>query len=130
MTNFNTKASQEEIINKINNMKQHILRVQAQTPIKTMQVKSEEGKQTAVCTLMVQELGGKWADSLAVQLYGDMAQKAYQPGELIVAALRFKARPVDAERIFQDVTADEIVRLNEFINPIINNNKNEEETLF
>ena len=110
-------------------MVKQILRVQAQTPIKTVQVKSEEGKQTAVCTLMVQELGGKWADSLAVQLYGDMAQKVYQPGELIVAALRFKARPVDAERIFQDVTADEIVRLNEFTNPIINNN-NEEETLF
>lgn len=110
-------------------MRQHILRVQAQTPIKTVQVKSEEGKQTAVCTLMVQELGGKWADSLAVQLYGDMAQKVYQHGELIVAALRFKARPVDAERIFQDVTADEIVRLNEFTNTIINNN-NEEETLF
>lgn len=110
-------------------MKQHILRVQAQTPIKTVQVKSEEGKQTAVCTLMVQELGGKWADSLAVQLYGDMAQKVYQPGELIMAAVRFKARPVDAERIFQDVTADEIVRLNEFINHL-NNNNNAEESIF
>ena len=42
-------------------MENKILRVQAQTPIKTVQVKSEEGKQTAVCTLMVQELGGKWA---------------------------------------------------------------------
>ena len=112
-------------------MQQYILRVQAQTTIKTVQVKSEEGKQTAICTLMVQELGGKWADSLAVQLYGDMAQKVYQPGELIVAVLRFRARPVDAERIFQDVTADEIVRLNEFINiNPLNNNNNAEESIF
>lgn len=93
-----------------------IFRVQAQTPVKTVPKRQEEGGEMQISTLMVQEAAGKWADSFAVQLYGDMALQSYQPGELVVAKLRFRAKPTGTDSIFQDVTTDEIVRMNMNVN--------------
>lgn len=83
----------------------------AQTPLRTVQVTRDEGQTSLqVCTLMAQEVGGKFANSYAIQLFGDMATQVFNPGELLLAALRFRARQ-NGESIFQDVVADEILRL-------------------
>lgn len=88
-----------------------IQKIIAQSPLRTVQVIRDEGQTTLqVCTLMAQEVGGKYANSYAIQLFGDMATQVFNPGELVLAALRFKARQ-NGESIFQDVVADEILRL-------------------
>ena len=89
----------------------HFIKIISQSPLRTVQIIREEGQTSLqVCTLLAQEVGGKYANSYAIQLFGDMATQVFNPGELVLAALRFKARQ-NGESIFQDVVADEILRL-------------------
>ena len=92
--------------------------VVAQSPISQIPSKVNEGGRVDTSTLTVRELGSKWSNSYAVQLYGEQARETYQCGEVLLMALKFQAKP-SAEDVFQRVTAEEIVRINQVNN--INN---------
>ena len=83
-------------------------------PISVPSAHSESGEML-ISTLTVQNLGGQYADSYAIQLYGEMARQTFQPGELLMAVLKFRAVQA-GENVYQKVTAEEIVKINNHIN--------------
>lgn len=70
--------------------------------------KSENGK-VAKCELVLQSLGGKYADTFACTLKGNDADSTFYPGELVDAELHFYAHEYGGHW-FQDVLVDEIVK--------------------
>ena len=69
-------------------------------------VKSEkaEGGSLAKRILVLQELGTKHADSLAVSLLGGLAQLEFKEGDVVAASLRFQTRDYNGQTL-QDITA-------------------------
>jgi len=84
-------------------------KVVAQSPC--IQVPNKEGTgQTAKCTIVLQALGGKWEDCLAVTLFGDMAVCRLDTGTTVLAKLRFQAHAHNGAW-YQDVFVKEIMTL-------------------
>lgn len=71
--------------------------------------KTESGK-LAKSTLVLKELGGKYADTYACTLLGNDANSSYYEGELVAVELRFHAHEYNGQW-YQDLTVDEIVKL-------------------
>lgn len=90
---------------------ENIFIVVAQSPISQIPSKVNEGGQVETSTLTVREPGSKYSNSYAVHLYGEQARQTYRCGELLLMALKFQAKPW-ASDVFQQVTAEEIVRIN------------------
>lgn len=88
-------------------MKQ-MLRVVSQTP--AVGVQRQDGTQTQKCTLVLQEPGGKYDNSFAATLLGNMASLRFQPGDIVYACLRFSAREYN-QQFYMDCTVQDIVRL-------------------
>lgn len=87
----------------------NLFKVVAQSP--TIQVPSQmEGGQTSKCTLVLQELGGKYENAYAVTLLGNGAQCRFATGDMVAAVLRFTTHEYNGQW-YQDVVAKEIVAL-------------------
>ena len=85
-----------------------ILKVVAQTT--TQQVKRQDGTQTQKCTLVLQEMGGKYENSFATTLLGNLASCVFYPGELVYASLRFQHREYNGQ-YYMDCTVQDITKL-------------------
>ena len=64
-----------------------------------------------MCHIVLQELGGKYENSYVATMFGEQARRRFEAGELVAAALRFTTREYNGQ-MYQDVTVNEIVRLN------------------
>ena len=71
--------------------------------------KNEEGR-TFKSTIVLQEIGGKHANTYVATLFGKDAQCRFYEGELVVAALHFSVHEHNGQS-YQDVVVDEIVKL-------------------
>lgn len=60
--------------------------------------------------IVLQELGGKYADQYTAALLGNDALLTFYEGEWVLANLRFQTREYNGQN-FQDVTVTEIGRL-------------------
>lgn len=90
-------------------MKQ-LFRILSQGPV--IQVPSKDGGgETSKCTLVLQELGGKFENSFAVTLFGNAAMCKYTPGECVYAVLRFQAHEYNGQW-YQDAVAKEVRAFN------------------
>lgn len=89
-----------------------IVRVMGQTPIKTVPSKFDGNGERKMSTIMAQEPGTRWADSFAITLFGDLAEQTFSNGELVMVAMKFSARE-NGEHIFQDIVAEELIRVNQ-----------------
>jgi hypothetical protein len=87
-----------------------LFRVVAQTPVVSVPAK-EDGTQTSKCTLMLQELGGKYENSYAVTVFGNAAQCQYPPGEILYGVLRFQTHEYNGQW-YQDTVAKELLPIN------------------
>lgn len=70
-------------------MKQ-VFRVVQQT--QAVSVQRQDGTQTQKCTLVLQELGGKYENAFAATLLGNMASLKFYPNDVVFACLRFTVR--------------------------------------
>ena len=61
-------------------------------------------------TLVLQELGGKYANSYVVTTLGNLATIDFAENELVVADLRFQTREYNGQA-FMDVVANEICKI-------------------
>ena len=61
-------------------------------------------------TLVLQELGGKYANSYVVTTLGNLATIEFAENELVVTDLRFQTREYNGQA-FMDVVANEIVKI-------------------
>ena len=91
-------------------METKILRVVQQTaPISVPSNKSEDG-QVWKCTIVLQELGGRYADTYVATMLASTPQSQLNPGDFVAANLRCSAHEHEG-RYYQDVIASEIVKL-------------------
>ena len=85
-------------------------RVQAQS--ETFQVSSQkaEGGQISKCNIVLQELGGKYANSYVATVLGEQARVRFEKDDLVAASLRFSTREYNGQ-VYQDIVVNEMVKL-------------------
>ena len=67
-----------------------------------------EGGMTSKCSIVLQELGGKYENMYVCTRFGNGAQCKWYPGELVHAALRFQAHEYNGQW-YQDIVVGEII---------------------
>ena len=67
-----------------------------------------EGGQVSKCSIVLQELGGKYENMYVCTLFGNGAQCKWYAGDLVFASLRFQAHEYNGQW-YQDITVGEIV---------------------
>lgn len=60
-------------------------------------------------TLVLQELGGKYADSYVVTVLGNLATLEYSEGDIVIATMRFQNREYNGQ-MYMDVVAIELIK--------------------
>ena len=60
-------------------------------------------------TLVLQELGGKYANCYVVNALGNLASIQFDEGEIVIATLRFQSREYNGQ-MFMDVVATELIK--------------------
>ena len=88
-------------------MKQ-VFRVVRQT--QAVSVQRQDGTQTQKCTLVLQELGGKYENSFAATMLGNMASLKFLQNDVVYACLRFSTREYN-QQTYMDCTVQDIVNL-------------------
>ena len=90
-------------------MKEMILRVISSGEM--ISVKSEKSENGVLNkrNLVLQELGGKYENCYVVTALGNLASLVFQPGELVIATLRFQTREYNGQ-VFMDVVATELIK--------------------
>lgn len=86
-----------------------IFRVIAQSSIQSVQRK--DGTMTQKCTLVLQELGGKYENSFVATLLGNMASLKFYQNDIVYASLRFEHREYNGN-FFMDCNCQDIVKIN------------------
>ena len=76
----------------------------------TIQSEKNENGVLQKRTLVLQELGGKYANSYVVTALGSLATIEWAENQLIAADLRFQTREYNGQA-YMDVIANEIVKL-------------------
>ena len=89
----------------------NFFRVTAQGEPFFVQSQKAEGGQVSMCHIVLQELGGKYENSYVATMFGEQARVRFPAGELVAAVIRFTTREYNGQ-MYQDVTVNEIVRLN------------------
>lgn len=62
------------------------------------------------CTIVLQEFGGKYANSFVCTLFGNAAHCKFYPGETVLAKLGFRAYENNG-KFFQDISVIDIEKL-------------------
>lgn len=60
-------------------------------------------------TLVLQELGGKYANCYVVTALGNLATIQFDEGDIVIATLRFQSREYNGQ-MFMDVVATELIK--------------------
>ena len=85
-------------------------RVQAQSEPFAVQSQKAEGGQLMKCNIVLQELGGKYANSYVATVLGEQARVRFEKDDLVAASLRFSTREYNGQ-VYQDIVVNEIVKL-------------------
>ena len=83
-------------------------RIITQTPPTT--VKRQDGTETQKCSLVMQELGGKYENAFVATLLGNMASLKFYPNDVVFACLRFTVREYN-QQLYMDCMVQDIVKL-------------------
>ena len=89
----------------------NFFRVQAQSEMSTVPSQKAEGGQLNKCSIVLQELGGKFENSYVATILGEQAKMRFEFNDLVVAALRFSTREYNGQT-YQDIVVSEIIRIN------------------
>lgn len=84
-----------------------IFKVVAQTA--TQQVQRQDGTLTQKCTIVLQEVGGKYDDSFTATMLGNMASCKFYQNDIVYAALRFQHREHNGQ-YYMDCTVQDIIK--------------------
>ena len=76
----------------------------------TIQIPSQkaEGGQVSKCSIVLQEIGGKYANTYFCTMFGNTALCKWTPGEIVFANLRFEVREHNGNN-YQDIVVNEII---------------------
>ena len=90
-------------------METKILRVLKCGECFTVKSEKSEGGVLNKRTLVLQELGGKYANCYVVSALGNLATIQFSEGDLVIATLRFQSREYNGQ-VFMDVVATELIK--------------------
>ena len=85
-------------------------RVTAQSDTFAVPSQKAEGGQIRKCNIVLQELGGKYANSYVATVLGEQARVRFEKDDLVAASLRFSSREYNGQ-VYQDIVVNEIVKL-------------------
>ena len=85
-------------------------RVTAQSETFAVPSQKAEGGQISKCNIVLQELGGKYANSYVATVLGEQARVRFEKDDLVAASLRFSTREYNGQ-VYQDIVVNEIVKL-------------------
>ena len=88
----------------------NFFRVQAQSEMSTVPSQKAEGGQLSKCSIVLQELGGKYENSYVATVLGEQAKMRFAKDELVAASLRFSTREYNGQ-VYQDIVVSEIVKI-------------------
>jgi hypothetical protein len=88
----------------------HLFRVINQSEPQQVPSQKAESGQVTKSTIVLQELGGKYANTYLCTIFGNAALCRWTPGEVVFASLRFEVREYNGNN-YQDIVANEIVSL-------------------
>ena len=91
-------------------MESKIFRVKKCGVMTSVQSEKSESGVLHKRTLLLQELGGKYANSYVVIALGNLATIEWSKDQLVAADLRFQTHEYNRQ-VFMDVIANEIVKL-------------------
>ena len=90
-------------------MEARILRVVKCGECFTVKSEKSEGGVLNKRTLVLQELGGKYANCYVVSALGNLATIQFDEGDIVIATLRFQSREYNGQ-MFMDVIATELIK--------------------
>ena len=90
-------------------MQTMILRVVKCGECFTVKSEKSEGGVLNKRTLVLQELGGKYANCYVVTALGNLATIQFDEGDIVIASLRFQSREYNGQ-MFMDVVATELIK--------------------
>ena len=67
-----------------------------------------EGGQVSKCSIVLQELGGKYENMYVCTLLGNSALCRWSAGDIVLASLRFQAREYNGQW-YQDIVVGDII---------------------
>ena len=85
-------------------------KVTAQSDTFAVPSQKAEGGQISKCNIVLQELGGKYANSYVATVLGEQARVRFEKDDLVAASLRFSTREYNGQ-VYQDIVVNEIVKL-------------------
>ena len=86
-------------------------RVVSQTEPVAVQSQKAEGGQVMKCTITLQEINGRYADTFVATMLGKDATLRFYAGDLVFASLRFTVREYNGQN-YQDIVVCDIVKIN------------------
>jgi len=90
-----------------------IYRVISQSETLLVDSQKAEGGKLSKCSIVLQEIGGKFENQYVATMLGQQAGTRYLAGDLVVASLRFQTREYNGQT-YQDITVQDIYKLNRF----------------
>lgn len=87
----------------------NLFKVVAQTAPQS--VNRQDGTQTQKCIIVLQEIGGRYENSFACAMIGNMASCKFYPEDIVFASLRFSHREYQ-QQYYMDATVQDIVKIN------------------
>lgn len=75
----------------------------------TQQVTRQDGTLTQKCSIVLQEVGGKYEDSYTATLLGNMASCKFYQGDIVFVSLRFQHREYNGQ-YYMDCTVQDIIK--------------------
>lgn len=69
-----------------------------------------EGGTIMKSNIILQEVGGQYADQYIGAMLGNLAQCRFNPGDVVVATLRFGTHQFE-DRVFQDVLITDLIKV-------------------
>ena len=91
-------------------METKILKVVQQGEAFAVQSQKAEGGQIKKCNILLQELGGKFENQFAAQLWGNAAECRFQAGDVVAVRLRFQTREHNGA-VYQDILVTDIAKI-------------------
>ena len=88
----------------------NLYRVTAQSDTFAVPSQKAEGGQFSKCNIVLQELGGKYANSYVATVLGEQARVRFEKDDLVAASLRFSTREYNGQ-VYQDIVVNEMVKL-------------------
>lgn len=89
----------------------NFFRVTAQGEPLVVPSQKANGGQLQKCSIVLQEIGGKFENCYVATLFGGQASIRFAKDELVAASLRFSTREYNGQ-VYQDIVVNDIIRLN------------------